>query len=121
VIVFATLWYPLCSYAGIGANQVMRVSINGDSSVATLKVEGKLIGPWAVELGNTWQDLWASARRRPLRLDLCGLSFVDSNGARILQQIVRASGAEVFADSPLTQYFADRAKSDSTPESKEET
>jgi anti-anti-sigma regulatory factor len=98
----------------------MRISINEDSSAATLKVEGKLIGPWAVELGKTWQDLWTSARRKPLRLDLCGVSFVDSNGTRVLRQIVRATGAEILADSPLTQSFADRARSDSTPDLKEE-
>jgi anti-anti-sigma regulatory factor len=98
----------------------MRISINEDSSAATLKVEGKLVGPWAMELGKIWQDLWASARRKPLRLDLCGLSFVDSNGTRVLRQIVRATGAEILADSPLTQFFADRARSDSTLEPKEE-
>jgi hypothetical protein len=91
-----------------------------DLPVATLMVEGKLVGPWAKELGNTWRDLWAAAQQKPLRLDLCGVSFVDVNGARILREIVRTTGAEVFADSPLTQYFANQAKSETAPEPTEE-
>ena len=87
-----------------------------DSPVATMMVEGKLVGPWARELGNTWEDLWTAVQRKPLRLDLCGVSFVDGNGARILREIVRVTGAEVFADSPLTQHFAKQAKGGTVPE-----
>jgi hypothetical protein len=100
--------------------QVLRISMSDDVPVATLKVEGKLVGPWAMELGKIWHDLWASARLGPLRLDLREVTFVDSNGARILREIVRVTGAEVFADSPLTQYFANQAKSEIAPEPTEE-
>ena len=84
--------------------------MNDEAPVATLKVEGKLVGPWALELDRIWRDLCASARHKSLLLDLRGLSFVDSNGIRILREIVGATGADVFADSPLTQYFANQAK-----------
>ena len=92
-----------------------------DTPVATLKVEGKLVGPWAMELEKTWHDLWALAKQKSLRLDLRGVTFVDSNGARILREIVRATGAEVFADSPLTQYFANQARRDIALEPTEES
>jgi ABC-type transporter Mla MlaB component len=101
-------------------NLVLRITLDDSCPVVTLKVEGKLVGPWAAELGNTWQDLWASAKRKPLRVDLSGVSFVDSSGERILRQIVRATGAELCADTPLTRYFANRAKSDLSPEPLEE-
>jgi anti-anti-sigma regulatory factor len=91
-----------------------------DTPVATLKVEGRLVGPWAMELEKTWQDLWASAKQKSLRLDLRGVSFVDSDGARILREIVKATDAEVCADSPLTQYFANQARRDVALESTEE-
>lgn len=91
---------------------MLRISMKDNTRVATLKVEGKLVGPWATELGRTWHDLWASAKQKSLLLDLCGVTFVDSDGARILREIVKATGAEVFADSPLTQYFANQAKRD---------
>ena len=85
---------------------MLRISIDDGVQRATLKVEGKLVGPWAMELGRAWADLSTPARVRQLRVDLRGVTAIDANGTRILREIVRATGAEVFADSPLTRDFA---------------
>ena len=98
---------------------MLKISIKDDSPVATLKIEGKLVGPWATELGRTWHDLWVSARRMPLRLDIRGVSFADQNGTHILREIVRETGAEILSDSPLTQYFANQATSGTALEQEE--
>jgi hypothetical protein len=98
---------------------MLRISMKDDTPVATLKVEGKLIGPWALELGTIWHDLWTSARQKSLRLDLRGVTFVDSIGTRILREIVSETGAEILSDSPLTQYFANQAASGAVLEQKE--
>ena len=98
---------------------MLKISIKDDSPVATLKIEGKLVGPWATELGRTWHDLWVSARRMPLRLDIRGVSFADQNGTHILREIVRETGAEILSDSPLTQYFANQATSGAALEQEE--
>jgi anti-anti-sigma regulatory factor len=91
---------------------MLRISMNHESALATLRVEGRVVGPWAAELGKTWRGLWASSKQPSLQLDLRGVTYVDSNGARILREIVKATGAKVFADSPLTKYFANQAKRD---------
>ena len=88
---------------------MLRISIKEEAKAATLKVEGKVVGPWAIELGRTWHGLWASAREKRFLLDLRGLTFADQNGSQILGEIIRATGAEIIADSPLTRYFANRA------------
>jgi hypothetical protein len=98
---------------------VLKISINDDKPMATLKIEGKLVGPWAMELGRTWQDLWASAKWVPLRLDISGLTFADQKGTHILGEIVRETGAEIFSDSPLTRYFANKATSGAALEQEE--
>jgi hypothetical protein len=98
---------------------VLKISIKDDSPVATLKIEGKLVGPWALELGRTWHDLWASAGQMPLRLDIRGVTFADWNGTHILREIVRETGSEILAGSPLTQYFANQAMSGAALEPKE--
>jgi hypothetical protein len=90
-----------------------------DARVATLKVEGKVVGPWAIELGETWHDLWDSARKKRLRLDIRGVTFADPKGTQIFREIVRATGAEVIADSPLTRYFANQAAADSALDKEE--
>jgi hypothetical protein len=91
-------------------NTVLRISINDQKPMATLTVEGKLVGPWAMELGKTWHELYAPLGQKPLRVDLRGLTFVDASGTRILKEIVEATGAEIFADSPLTHEFANRVR-----------
>jgi hypothetical protein len=90
----------------------MKVSMNDEATVATLKVEGRVVGPWATELGRTWHDLWSLTRPKRLQLDIRGMTFADQKGSRILQEIVRTTGAEIVADSPLTQYFASRVTAD---------
>jgi hypothetical protein len=84
----------------------MKISMNHDAMVATLKVEGRVVGPWAAELERTWHDLWTSTRPKRLQLDIRGVTFADQKGSRILREIVRVTGANIVADSPLTQYFA---------------
>ena len=91
---------------------MLKISIGQDLRVATLKIEGKIVGPWAMELGNTWQEMWAPMKQKPLLLDIRGVTFADSKGAHILRDIVKATGAEVLSDSPLTRQFAKQATSD---------
>jgi ABC-type transporter Mla MlaB component len=108
-------------YTGaVKGKQMLRISMNHETALATLKVEGRVVGPWAAELGKTWRRLWALSKQSTLQLDLRGVTYVDSNGARILREIVKATGAEVRADSPLTQYFANQAKRDMALEPAEE-
>ena len=97
----------------------MKISMNDEPIVATLKIEGRVVGPWATELGRTWRDLWVSARRKRLRLDICGVTFADQKGSQILQEIVRATGAEIIADTPLTRYFASLAAADAAVDPEE--
>jgi hypothetical protein len=100
---------------------MLRISMNHEAALATLKIEGKVVGPWAAERGKTWRGLWALSKKPTLQLDLRGVTYVDASGARILREIVKATGAEAFADSPLTQYFANQAKRYTAPEPIEES
>jgi hypothetical protein len=62
----------------------------------TLKLEGKLLGPWIGELESA-----CGASRVPVdrvRLDLCDLTFVDATGALFLARLIR-DGARVIACS----------------------
>ena len=98
---------------------MLKITMEADLPVAILKIEGRLVGAWATELGTSWEDMWASARQKPLRLDIRGLIFADTKGVRILREIVNATGAEVLSDSPLTQYFANQATGTAVLESEE--
>jgi len=88
---------------------MLRITIQDEAQRATIKLEGKVVGPWVQELRRSWQSFAPSLGTRELRLDLRGVSFVDAEGRQLLREIYQASGAHFLADSPLTAYFADLA------------
>lgn len=85
---------------------MLRISIHDDPDAATLKLEGKVIGPWARELNRVWSDFKPSLGVKRLCVDLCGVTLVDKSGNRTLQRIFRRPGAEILADTVLARYFA---------------
>src|ERR1700757_4632619 len=66
------------------SNAVLRISIQNDTVAATLRLEGKVIGPWARELNRVWSDLKSPLGVKKLHLDLCGVTLVDKSGTRTL-------------------------------------
>jgi hypothetical protein len=68
----------------------------GSDLTHTLKLEGKLMGPWVGELESSCLASPVSPER--VRLDLLDLTFVDAEGARYLDGLIR-DGARVIACS----------------------
>lgn len=55
-----------------------------------LRLEGKLIGPWAGELARICEHALTETPGRPgLRLDLSAVSFVDADGLTTLSELRR--------------------------------
>lgn len=60
--------------------------VNGPDSAPTLKVEGKLVGPWVAELGRA---CGGPADRGGVRsLDLSAVTFVDRAGVTLLRELL---------------------------------
>lgn len=91
---------------------MLKISANHSPNLITLKLEGKLAGPWVVELERIWRSLLSPQNRVEIRLDLRDVNFVDKEGRALLRHIHLESGATFLADSPLTQYYADEASKD---------
>jgi hypothetical protein len=70
----------------------------GSDPILTLKLEGKLVGPWIAELELVCGGLDLAPER--LRLELAGLTFVDEEGARFLRNLMRC-GTRVVGSSPF--------------------
>ena len=76
---------------------MMRITrMVGNDSVDTLKLEGKLQGPWVDEAHDAHALSAAQASRTCL--DLSGLTFADGEGAALLCELIR-SGAQVVGCS----------------------
>lgn len=85
---------------------MLRISVQDGNDEMTLKLEGKLIGPWISELTREWDSLMPFPRGKKLNLDLRGMTFVDKNGVVALGKIYGLTSAEILADTPMTQDFA---------------
>ena len=76
---------------------MMRITrMVGTDAVDTLKLEGKLQGPWVREAHAACALSAAQASRTCL--DLSGLTFADGEGAALLCELIR-SGAQVVGCS----------------------
>jgi hypothetical protein len=56
--------------------------IAGPEPATTLKIEGKLIGPWVGALRETCDS------GGPVRLDLSAVNFVDPDGVKLLRELL---------------------------------
>jgi anti-anti-sigma regulatory factor len=75
---------------------MLRITIHKDPGSLTFKLEGRLAGPWVRELEACWRSNLASQRKRVLRFDLTGLTYVDAAGKQFLAAR-HTDGAEFLA------------------------
>ena len=64
---------------------MLRITVHNDSADVTFQLEGRLTEPWIEELANCWDRAVCSNGQTKLRVDLTGLTFVDSAGKRYLK------------------------------------
>ncbi len=88
----------------------LKISVKTTPSDLTLKLEGRVIGPWAIEFDRAWQSLAGLIGTRTFCVDLCGVTYMDAHSRKTLSEIHRKTGAEFLADSPMTLYFAREAQ-----------
>ncbi len=67
--------------------RIARVHGRTGDSIVTLRLEGKLVGPWVGELRSTCDELHVPASY--LALNLSGVTFVDSAGVDLLRDLMR--------------------------------
>lgn len=86
----------------------LKITIDDGPAMLVLKLEGRITGPWARALRESWSSLDRSGSK-DLVIDLCGVTHVDLAGREILAGIYTQSGAQFLADTPMTKYFAEEA------------
>lgn len=85
---------------------MLRITLREDGRSATLKLEGRLLGPWVDELERTWRAI-PSPDTGNLLVDLCAVSSVDARGKDLLARMHR-SGAKLTADTLMTRYIIEQ-------------
>jgi len=85
---------------------VLRITVTTNNKVS-LKLEGRLVGPWVDELRNTvWQT---NGWRQPFEIDVADLTFADEDGENALSWLHRM-GARFLGKGPFSGYLFERLK-----------
>lgn len=63
---------------------MLKITIEKDWPTATIKLEGKLAGPWVDEVERSWRAVRDEAESKLVMVDLCEVTFVDAGGRRLL-------------------------------------
>jgi anti-anti-sigma regulatory factor len=89
---------------------MLKLTKDEAADVVTLRLDGRVAGPWVSEFEKVWRSLAAVLGARKLLVDLRGVTFMNADGRQLLSVMCRETGAQFLADTPMTQYFAEEAK-----------
>lgn len=81
---------------------MLRITTAEDSQRLTLRLEGRLEGPWVQVLTQCWHDATAELACRRRCIDLNGVTFIDGQAKARLAEM-HGQGAEFIADDPMTK------------------
>ena len=68
---------------------MLRIIVERNSNTATMKLVGKLAGPWLEELDRTWADVHGGWAGDGVLLDLSDVTFVAPEGRERLEAMYR--------------------------------
>ena len=82
---------------------MLRITTDKNAQALTLRLEGRLEGPWIAVLAQCWSGaLLDESNGHRLCVDLNGVTFVDAQGKARLAAMYE-QGAEFVADDVLTK------------------
>lgn len=87
---------------------MLKVTTTNQDQTITLKLEGKLAGPWVQEVTRVWSDT-AQSPRSGYVVDLRSVTFIDRPGQALLTTMSR-QGAQLIAADCLTRNIVDEIK-----------
>ena len=88
---------------------MLKITIHETEQLVSMKLEGRIAGPWVAEFDRTWRSLAPSLKSRSLVLDLRGVSHIGPDGRRVLSEIHDRTGAEFQTGSLLIEFYAQEA------------
>src|SRR5208337_2815124 len=85
---------------------MLRITTTNIDEKVTLKLEGKLSGPWVEELERCWRTSTNISGKRRLVVDLSGVTFVDPAGKKLLCSI-SSEGAQLVGSGLMPKSLID--------------
>ena len=84
----------------------LRITVQERENSIEVTLEGRLAGPWVVELSGAWRETAPRLGSRQLSLNLRDLTYSNEQGKQVLREIVAQTSAEILAGNPFTKYLA---------------
>jgi len=81
---------------------MLKISLAKNPRSTTLRVEGRLTGPWVEELERTWHAVTSDPVNGHVSVDLTDVTFVGEEGKRLLEEMY-GEGAKLKASGCATR------------------
>ncbi|MGH9353466.1 MAG: hypothetical protein ACRD2G_15120 [Terriglobia bacterium] len=91
---------------------MLRITLLRESVPPTLKLEGKLSGPWVPELEHSWREIQRHGLVGSVPIDLSDVSFISSEGKTLLK-VMFQQGANLQSRSLMTRFIINQIKNGS--------
>jgi ABC-type transporter Mla MlaB component len=79
---------------------MLKITTLIDAESTTLRLEGRLVGPWVQELEGCWVSIVGMRKKHQCSVDLSAVTYVDSEGKDLLKKI-HQQGAKLVASGCL--------------------
>ncbi|HXH50418.1 MAG TPA: STAS domain-containing protein [Terriglobia bacterium] len=84
---------------------MLKITYNDTPESTSVKLEGKLSGPWVEELERSWIEHSSKASENVI-IDLSGVTYIDPEGKRLLSRMVE-KGVCLEGTHLMTKYVID--------------
>lgn len=87
---------------------MLRITFQEDPVGTTVKLEGKLSGPWVEELERSWIEHPLQPSRQ-ITVDLSDVTYIDPEGKRLLARMM-GKGVYLQGTQLMTRYIIDEIR-----------
>jgi len=91
----------------------LRITVEENLEAITIRLDGRVTGPWVAELDRLWQETFPALGSRQLSLDLRQTTYADAGGIVALRAIYSQTRAAILTSTPWTQYLAEEISRES--------
>ncbi len=89
----------------------LKITIQENDTSVEITLEGRVAGPWVVELDNAWKEIAPRLSNRRLSIDLRNVIYSDPKGKQVLREIYAQTHATLVTSTPWTEYLAQEISS----------
>jgi hypothetical protein len=91
---------------------MLRITTHDDGGCRTLRLEGKLAGPWVAVMRDCWERQLGRPAGQPIQLDLRAVTYVDAAGRALLREMSGPNAQFIARDCQMTAVLAEIARPD---------